>query len=177
MELRLRYYGDPILRKRAKEVEEITPEVRALGEAMLKNTREKDNWVGIAAPQIGELLRIFVIKPYLPGKDGELYLGDVQIYINPKLSNPSEETCIDSEGCLSIPKLYAAVERPIGVTVEAMDLDGNFFTQELEGYVARQIMHENDHLNGVLFPDRLPPRVRKEVEDRLRQIKKEFYRP
>lgn len=174
MSLQLRYYGDPILRKRASEVTEITPEIRQLCLDMMKAMVDF-NGIGLAAPQIGVLLRILVSNVEMEREDGELVIGAPKVYINPVLSNVSEAVVDRSEGCLSIPKLYAGVVRPYSITVNALDIDGKPFEKECTGYLARNIMHEVDHLNGVLFIDRIKGKKRKELESNLRRIKKQYF--
>ena len=118
---------------------------------------------------------MFVCRVDHEDDKGEVQLGEPIVYINPTLSNPSEAVVERSEGCLSIPKLYVPVLRPLSVTIEATDLEGNQFTQECYGYKARVMMHENDHLNGVLHIDRVKGKLRTEIEQALRQIKQMYY--
>ena len=96
--------------------------------------------------------------------------------INPKLSSPSSKVDTHGEGCLSIPGVYEKVTRPFSIEVEAMDLEGNIFTETTTGWRARNIMHENDHINGVLFIDRIHPNLRKKIEKALNDIKKKYNR-
>lgn len=173
MKLSFRYYGDPILRQKAQVIEEITPEVRKLVSDMIEtlSDRERPGW-GLAAPQVGHSIRLFITK--VPDSREETLdrYGPIRVYINPKLSHPSEEMRSYSEGCYSIPGVYPIVTRPAGITVEAQDLEGNLFVQELWGWQARVIMHENDHLNGVLDIDRASIQERRKFERQLRDIKK-----
>lgn len=171
MLLKIRYYGDPILRKKAEEVTEITAEIKQLIEDMIE-TMDANNGLGLAAPQVGHSLRIFVVRNYIETESGELTLSDPFVYINPRLHSPSAEKLIDFEGCLSIPGIRAKVERPESISVEAIDFEGNPFSEELSGYNARSRMHENDHLNGVLYVDRLSPKDKRKVEPQLESIKK-----
>ncbi|MFZ0566181.1 MAG: peptide deformylase [Chlamydiales bacterium] len=175
MILELRYFGDPILRQKAKPVEKITEEIRDLAQNMVESMLHY-NGIGLAAPQVGRLLRLFVSNVDHEDEEGEIHLGAPKIFINPKLSHPSQTMVERSEGCLSIPKLYAPVNRPLSVEIEAMDIEGNLFKQEFYGYVARVIMHENDHLNGVLFVDRIKGKKHTELEPILRQIKQRYYK-
>lgn len=174
MKLPLRYYGDPILRQKAQPVEAITEEIRQLCLDMIE-TMLAYNGIGLAAPQVGHLVRIFVSNVAYEDGEGEVHLGDPVVYINPVLVEPSDSLVERSEGCLSIPKLYAAVARPLKITVEAMDIEGKSFTKECYGYHARNIMHENDHLNGVLFIDRIKGKRRTLLEPELRRIKLQYY--
>jgi len=173
MILSLVYYGNPSLRSRSAEVKEITDEIKQLCRDMIE-TMDANNGIGLAAIQVGKLHRIFILRPVLESEDGETTLGEAEIYINPKLSNPSKQTNILPEGCLSIPGLHTEVERPLSIHIEALDLEGNKISKEVTGFKAREIMHENDHLNGVLFIDRLPAKKRKEIEPGLKEIKKKY---
>ncbi len=173
MILQMRYYGDPILRQQAKPVEAITDEIREICKNMIATMNHYEG-IGLAAPQVGYLLRIFVSPVDYEDENGELHLTDPKVYINPVLINPSDALVERSEGCLSIPKLYAAVARPLSIEIEAMDLDGNIFRETCYGYQARNRMHEVDHLNGVLFIDRIKGKRRTELEPTLRRIKQQY---
>jgi peptide deformylase len=169
----LKYYGDPVLRKKAKPVEKITPEIIHLVQSMIE-LMEKHNGCGLAATQVGELYRIFVSNVEYEDDNGEVHLGEPRVYINPVLSDPSEIYVERGEACLSIPKLYLPVERPLEIKVTALDLEGNTFTRECKRFLARNMMHENDHLNGVLFIDRVKGKLRTEAEPYLRKIKQQY---
>lgn len=175
MKLGLRYYGDPILRQKAKPVEKITDEIRQLVHDMIE-TMLHFSGIGLAAPQVGRLLRIYVSNVDYEDEKGEVHLCEPRVYINPVLTNPSDVFVERSEGCLSIPKLYVPVVRPLSVDVEAMDVEGKRFTRNCYGFLARNMMHENDHLNGVLHIDRVKGKRRTELEPALRQIKLQYYR-
>ncbi|MCH9625244.1 MAG: Peptide deformylase [Chlamydiales bacterium] len=168
------YYGDPVLRKKALPVEEITEDIRTLCHNMIE-TMLHYNGIGLAAPQVGKLLRIFVSNLLHEDDEGNLQLMEPKVYINPIITNPSEVLDERSEGCLSIPKLYAAVARPLTIELEATDLDGNQFTELCHGYQAHNRMHENDHLNGVLFIDRIKGKRRTQLDPELRRIKQQYY--
>lgn len=175
MALKLRYYGDPVLRKKAEEIKEITQEIRDLAHGMI-DVMLKARGCGLAGNQVGQLLRIFVSNMEREDEEGRVHYGEPRVYINPVISNPSEVMCEVSEGCLSIPKLHLPVVRPLTVEVEALDLDGKVFKQQCYGYLARNMMHENDHLNGVLFIDRIRGKKRNEIESYLRHIKDTYYK-
>jgi peptide deformylase len=172
--LQLRYYGDPILRKAAKPVEQITDEIRQLCDDMIETMLSYEA-IGLAAPQVGHLLRIFVSNVAYEDEKGEVHLGEPKVYINPTLTHPSDALVERSEGCLSLPKFYLPIARPLSIELEATDLQGNLFKEQCYGYQARNRMHENDHLNGVLFIDRIKGKRRTEIESTLRRIKQQYY--
>lgn len=167
------YYGHPILRTKCTPIEEITDEIRKFAADMIE-TADKKNAVGFAAPQLGKTIRMFVLRRYIFLPDGRWSFSDPYVYINPQILEVSEETWIDEEGCMSVPGLRVPVERPLRVKIEATDLEGNRFVHELEGLNARVVLHENDHINGVLQIDRAEPKIRKELEPKLRAIKKKY---
>ena len=167
------YYGNPLLRKRCEPVEKITDEIRQLVEDMIV-TFDLNNGIGISACQVGIPIRLFVLRNYIEQPDGELTVSEPVVYINPKITILTDETSFEQEGCLSLPDLRAQVERPLKIHIEAMNLVGEFFEEEIEGYNARVRMHENDHLNGVLFIDRLDAHTRSRLEPFLKEIKKRF---
>jgi peptide deformylase len=173
--LPLRFYGDPILRTRCLPIESITDEIKQLVQDMIE-TMDADKGCGLAAPQVGHSLRVFVLRDYVETPQGDVVLSEPRVYINPKLSNPSLKKVLDTEGCLSIPGIRAELERPIKIRIEAIDLEGRSFVEEVEGYNARIRMHENDHINGVLYIDRLNLRRRKKVEPLLQELQKKYQR-
>ncbi len=173
MLLKIYYYGHPILRKRCEPITEITDEIRKLAKDMIE-TMDKNDGIGLAAPQVGRSIRMFVLRNYVYTEDGQWTLSEPKVYINPKLSSPGEHLLMDTEGCLSLPGLRLHISRPDKITVEAMDLDGKIFVEELEGYNARVRMHENDHINGVLFVDRIDVNARKKIDPILKAIKKKY---
>lgn len=140
----VRVDGDPILRKRCREVKEINEKIEIIVEDMIE-TMYKANGVGLAAPQIGILKRIFVIDIYDD--------NGVTVFINPEILDQKGEI-EDTEGCLSVPHQTGQVKRPEWVKVKATNLDGEEFILEGEELLARAICHENDHLNGILYIDK-----------------------
>lgn len=139
--------GDPILRKTAKEVEVVDERIKVLVEDMIE-TLHKYNGVGLAAPQVGILKRVIVIDTY----DG----SDVLVLINPKIIKTKGEQTVE-EGCLSFPNQYAKVVRPKEVIVEALNEKGEKIRVEGKELLAQALMHEIDHLNGILFVDLMIP--------------------
>lgn len=168
------YYGHPGLRKKCEKVQKITDDIYKISQQLIEVVLDK-NGAGLAASQINEHIRIFVICYDNDTKNpGKAITCSPKIYINPILSNPSKETTIHKEGCLSIPGIYEKVERPHSILLKAIDLNGHEIVEEATGWRARAIMHENDHLNGMLFIDRIPLKMRKKIEPALKQIKKKW---
>lgn len=174
MILELAYYGDPVLRKKTEKIEIFDDELKQFVKDM-EETMFAARGIGLAAPQVHRSVRVFIVN--IPEKDekGEWQPTDTHIFINPKIIDFSRETWNEQEGCLSIPKLYDEINRPIRVTVEAQDLEGQIFTKEYVGWHAKTILHENDHINGVLFIDRIHGKRRKELDPILNQIKRKYY--
>ncbi len=173
MILPLSYYDDPVLRKKALKIEKITDEIHQLSADMIESMIHYDG-VGLAAPQAGKLLRIFVIRDEIPQPDGSYDFGPPEVIINPVISNPSAEMVFMSEGCLSIPGLHSDILRPAAIHVRYQRLDGEFVEEKASGFRARVFMHENDHLNGVLFFDRMTPEQRKKIDSHLRSVKMKY---
>ena len=139
----IRKIGDELLRKKSKKIEKIDDRLQLLLDDMLE-TMYESNGVGLAAPQVGILKRVVVID-----------IGEGPVFlINPEIIK-SEGSYIDEEGCLSIPGEQGEVERPYRVTVKALDRNGNEVVIEGEELMARALCHEIDHLNGVLFVDKI----------------------
>ena len=175
MKLDLAYYGNPVLRKKAKVISNITKEVKSFVFNMIETMDNEKNGIGLAANQVGSLLKVFVIRSIIKTDDDDYAVGDPEIYINPKLAKVSDEMEIMSEGCLSFPGLHIDIKRPKKIHIEALDIDGKEISYECSGFKARQIMHENDHLNGVLCIDRMQDGKKKNVLDPiLRKIKKKY---
>lgn len=173
MKLPLHYFGDPILRTKAQEVVEITPEIVQLANDMIEAMIDH-NGVGLAAPQIGKLIRLYVFRDEVLDEHGEYQLGPPHVVINPILSSPSEEMEEMVEGCLSIPNVQVPVLRPKQIHIRYQNLQGKVIEQVLNGFLARVNMHENDHLNGVLHIDRTSPEERRRVEPFLKRLKQKF---
>lgn len=175
MKLHLAYYGDPILRQKAKPIENIDESIRELVQDM-DEAMERHNGCGLAAPQIHRSIALFIVRfPKYDNDDNYIGAGDLRVFINPKILSYSDEIWPYDEGCLSIPGMRDIVPRPFKVKMEATDLDGNRFVEEFEEYEAHMVLHENDHLNGVLYIDRLSPKQRKRWEPHLREIKKKHH--
>jgi peptide deformylase len=173
MKLDLTYIGHPVLRQKVRPVEHLDADVLALI-AHMKETLQAYRGLGLAAPQVGASLAFFLTCFPNVMADGSLSLGDIRVFINPKIEDPSEESWVEEEGCLSIPKVYAFVRRPTAITITASDEHGNVKTERLQGWPAKIVMHENDHLNGVLFVDRIDGREKKQIHHELERLKKHF---
>jgi peptide deformylase len=156
--LNVRRYGDPILRQKAQPVEAVTPEIRQALADMLE-TMYHQVGIGLAAPQVGISLRIILVDD---GPRGPRAL------INPAIVE-QRGTIRGEEGCLSIPGFFGEVERSEWVRVEALDAEGRPLTFEAKGLQARVIQHELDHLDGVLFIDRLPPVTRDRMKKKIQK--------
>jgi len=158
----IRLYGDPVLRKKALEVREFGPELAELVADMFE-TMDDANGAGLAAPQIGVLERVFVVNIYEEPEDddGDLIKIGRLALINPEIIS-EEGRQLTLEGCLSIPGLrFDGVDRARTVTVRYQDLNGDFHEITADDYLAQALQHEQDHLDGVLYLDRLKPHERR----------------
>jgi len=155
--LRIRTWGDPVLRQPARPVERVTRVHRRLIEDMIETMRAAPG-VGLAAPQVGVSERIFVWE----------HEGEAGAVINPTVVSLAGDS-IDEEGCLSIPGIYFPVARSEVARIEGVGADGGPFVLEGTGFLARILQHETDHLDGVLFLARLAPEDRREALSRLRE--------
>lgn len=173
MKYQLVYFGNPILRQKAKDVEAFDEELTELLLEMERILKEHDG-IGLAAPQVGVSKRVFLTKIPVEGVDGTWDEGPIRTFINPKLTHPSQKTLEREEGCLSIPGIYLPIVRPLSITVTALDHKGTPFEVTYEGLEARCCMHENDHLNGVLTVDRTTKPKRKQVEPLLKDLRKKY---
>lgn len=158
-------FPDTRLRAKARPVGEITEAALALADDMLETMYDAPG-IGLAATQIGVPLRILVMD--FASKDGD---SDPMVLIDPKVTWKSKETETREEGCLSIPEQYFEVVRPAKVRVEFTDRDGIRNAKEFEGVGSTCVQHEIDHLNGILFIDRLSLVKRRMVK---RKLEKEF---
>lgn len=163
--LQLRYYGDPVLRKRAEPVAEITEAERQLAVQMLETLYATGNGIGLAATQVGVLKRLVIVD--IGEDDDETY--EPLVLFNPEILSVEGEIVAD-EGCLSIPDVTAEVKRPEKVVVEGIDVQNASVRIEADGLLARVLQHEVDHLNGVLFIDRISGLKRQLLGDELLKI-------
>ena len=156
--LNVRLYGDPVLRKVAEPVETVTPDIKAIIADMV-DTMWHQVGVGLAAPQVGISLRILVME-----EEG----GKARALINPVITDRGGRVR-EEEGCLSLPGIFADIERSKWVRVSADGEDGQPLSFEAQGLRAKVIQHEMDHLDGVLFIDRLPPVTRDRIKKRIQK--------
>lgn len=165
--------GEPVLRETAKKVDSVSnPSVKVVIQDLVDTMREKE-LVGIAAPQLGESLRIFVSEIRETKFRTKEEVEPLTIYINPEIVSVSHETKLGYEGCGSVAHsgLFGQVERAREVTVKFTDETGVSREMNASGLLARIIQHENDHLNGVMFTDLCDPRTLVDREYYLKSIK------
>jgi peptide deformylase len=184
MRLSILQYGDSILRAKGKRVEKIDQRIRELAQDMIETMRGA-NGVGLAAPQIGESLQLTVLdvsqvedRPTtmkLNGKDLDPKTAMPLVLINPRI-DLGGETEMGTEGCLSFPEITGEIERAKLITVRAQNLDGEPIELETTGFLARAIQHEVDHLNGILFIDRMSSAAKTSLSSKLRRLQKETQR-
>jgi peptide deformylase len=156
--LNVRLYGDPVLRKVAEPVAVVTPEIRKIIEDMVDSMWNQVG-IGLAAPQVGISLRIVVMD------DGK---GGARALVNPVITD-RRGTVREEEGCLSLPGIFADIERSKWIRVQALDGDGVPISFEAQGLQAKVVQHEIDHLDGMLFIDRLPPVTRDRIKKRIQK--------
>ena len=171
-------YGHPILRKETQEIEELNEETKVLIENMFE-TMYKANGVGLAAPQIGKSIRLFIVdaSPFAEVEEGEEIeemakgcAGFKKVFINPIIEEETGEEWSFNEGCLSIPKIREEVLRKEKILVTYFDENFEFHEEEFDGYAARVIQHEYDHVEGVLFTDHLSPMKKRLLKKKLTNI-------
>jgi len=177
-------YGDPILRAKGKPIENIDDRIRELAANMIE-TMHAANGVGLAAQQIGEALQLTVLdvslvedRPStlkLDGKDVDLKGAMPLVLINPEIELRGANE-VGVEGCLSFPEITGDIERAKSVVVRAQTLEGRTIEIEASGFLARAIQHEGDHLNGILFIDRMNSAVKAALSSRLKRLQKETRR-
>lgn len=158
--LELVKHPDELLRKASDPVSDVNGEIADLAERMI-GTMAAERGIGLAGVQVGRLVRIFVT--HVPD-------DEPRVFINPVITARSDDTSSYEEGCLSFPGLYADVRRSNECTVEAVDENGKPFRLDADGMLARVIMHETDHLDGVLFVDYLSERKRNRLLSRYEKL-------
>jgi peptide deformylase len=184
MILQILEYGDPILRAKGKPIENIDDRIRELAANMIE-TMHAANGVGLAAQQIGEALQLTVLdvslvedRPStlkLDGKDVDPKAAMPLVLINPEIEMRGMPE-VGVEGCLSFPEITGDIERAKSVIVRAQTLEGGTIEIEASGFLARAIQHECDHLNGILFIDRMNSAAKAALSSRLKRLQKETRR-
>ncbi|MCX6907694.1 MAG: peptide deformylase [Verrucomicrobia bacterium] len=173
-------YGHPMLRQRGKRIEAVTPEIRELADSMLETMRASAG-VGLAAQQVGHLVLLMVLdvreseRPstmQVNGTEADIAAHMPMVLLNPVLTEPAGKE-VGFEGCLSFPAISADICRAESITVSAMDLDGQPLNFRCGGLLARVIQHENDHLHGVLFVDRMDSATKVSLGGVLKRLQKE----
>lgn len=178
MILEVTKYGNPVLRKKGARIERITPEIKKLIADMFE-TMHANRGVGLAAQQVGYALQLTVIdvrevkdRPSTLELSGEPADADAfmpLVLINPEIT-PSGEPVETGEGCLSFPKIYADIFRPAFVDVKALNEKGKTIEFRAGGLLSRAVQHEIDHLNGILFIDRMPAATKRELKSELDEL-------
>ncbi len=159
-------YPDPFLRQKAEPVRTINGELRQLAADMIETMHEA-NGVGLAAPQVGKSVRMVVVD-----FDPENF--EPRVLINPVIVRRSRKKETSDEGCLSLPGVRSKVKRALGVTCETQNLDGDIVEYHVEGLTARAVQHELDHLDGMLFVDKVGPSDKISIKDELAELEYAF---
>lgn len=160
-------FGQPVLRKVAEDIDvETYPELQTLISNMFE-TLKRSEGVGLAAPQVGLPIRLFIVDLDVMSDDEPEYKGYLKTFINPEIIEESEEECSMQEGCLSIPGINENVKRPSRVLVNYLDENGAEHEEWLDGFKARVFQHEYDHLDGKMFVDHLSPFRKQLIKSKL----------
>ena len=163
-------YGQPVLRKVAEDIDENYPNLKGLIQDMYE-TLEHSEGIGLAAPQIGLDIRLVVINLDVISDDLPEYKGYIKTFINPHiLEYDDTETELMEEGCLSVPGIHESVRRPTRIHVKYQDEDFNEHDEWVEGYLARVMQHEFDHLEGTMFIDRLSMLRKQMIKGKLNSL-------
>lgn len=164
-------YGSPVLKKVAEEIDENYEGLNELIDSMFETMYSADG-VGLAAPQIGKSIRLFVMDASPFGDEYPELKGFKKAFINAEIIERDGDTELMNEGCLSVPEIREDVERPGRIKMTYYDQDWKFHEVEYDGWIARIIQHEYDHLDGILFTDRLSALRRKMISGRLKNLTK-----
>lgn len=181
--LRVTRYGEPILRRSGAEVSDFNDALKELAEKMVE-TMYAEEGIGLAAQQVGHAVRLCVIDLQLPegapefrytldGRTPPLDLIMPMALVNPEVEPAAGDEIDYEEGCLSFPDIRALVRRPEHIRARYQDLDGHIHELDCDGILARVVQHEVDHLNGILFIDRMHPRELRKIETKVKQLKRE----
>ena len=163
---------DPRLKLVSEPVERVDADLRRLIDDMFETMYDAPG-IGLAAIQVGVAKRVLVIDLQEPEEEGGEPVRRPRVFINPELVDPAEEMSVYNEGCLSVPDQYADVERPAGVTARWLDRDGKRHDERLTGMIATVLQHEMDHLEGIVFIDRLSRLKREMILKKIAKARKE----
>jgi peptide deformylase len=171
MQLPIYLYGQNVLRK---TTELVTPDYPGLKELLsnMFETMSKAEGVGLAGPQVGLSIRLFVIDLTPLAEDNEKFINYKKAFINPEIIEFSEDTCSMEEGCLSVPDIHENVTRSNKILIRYQDEQLRMFEETFEGYEARVIQHEYDHLEGKIFTDHISPIRKQLIKSKLTNIVK-----
>ena len=164
-------YGQPVLRKPTEEITDSYPELSTLLENMFQTMYRSDG-IGLAAPQIGLSLRLFVIDASVMAEDNPEIKTGKHVFINPQIVEKSDEMVTYEEGCLSLPGIHENVSRPKVITIHYYDENFVEHTTTFDGFFARIVQHEYDHLEGHVFSDLVSPLRRQMISGKLNNIAK-----
>jgi peptide deformylase len=184
MKLEIAQYGDPILRAKGKRIEKVDDRVRELVQNMIE-TMHAAHGVGLAAQQVGEPIQLTVLdvsqvedrptQMKLNGEDVDPATAMPLVLLNPRVEL-GRETESGTEGCLSFPEITGEIDRAISIRVRAQNLQGEPVEIETIGFLSRAIQHEVDHLNGILFIDRMSSGAKASLSSKLKRLQKETQR-
>ena len=161
-------YPHPALRQENEDIKSFDGRLRRLADNLFATLYATGDGIGLAAPQVGINMRVMVYNPNPRTRDEET------VFVNPRILSFGKEQDYKAEGCLSFPRIRGSVQRPTWVEVEAADWDGNPFQRRIDGFEARLFLHEYDHLDGIVFTDRLGESSKKKVEPDLEFFIKDF---
>jgi len=164
-------YGHPVLRKTAEDIDRDFPDLKILIEDLFETMYYSDG-LGLAAPQIGKSIRIFIVDGKALAEDDPELADFRKVFINAHITEKSGELLLMSEGCLSIPNLREEVNREAHIKIEYYDENWEFHDEEYNGFKARVIQHEYDHLDGIMFTDRVSPLRKRLIKSKLTAISK-----
>lgn len=189
MSLHICLYGDAVLRKIAPPVTDFNGDIKTLVRLMVETLRTTDKGIGLAAPQVGKSVRLFImdlggpkdfddvkdkesLECILDGKRLPIHLLFPLVAINPTITNTSVKTDTMDEGCLSLPEIHAKVTRPYAITLEYQDLEGQHHKLECSGMLAKCAQHEYDHLEGKLIIDYMAPAIKDRIIGKLHRLQR-----
>ena len=171
-------YGNSVLKKKALPISVKTTNLETLIKNMWE-TMYAAQGVGLAAPQVGESIRLFIVDTYPFSDNDDLSIdernflkGFKKVFINPEIIGENGKECFFNEGCLSIPGIREDVKRRDSIIIKFQDLNGTFTTESLSGIAARVVQHEYDHIEGILFTDKLSFLKKKTIKRKLTEISK-----